>query len=188
MSRAALLSTHDLMIGYSKPLTAALNLKIYPDDLIMIKGRNGSGKSTLIKTLSGELSPLSGKIEKSCSLQVLPQHHQGKFLLPLTVSEIAALYGVSLSASSLFPIENKRLKWTELSGGMQQRLLLELMTTHQPDLLILDEPTNHLDQAGREDFAMVIDSLFKKQRIKALLMVSHTTIDHQHPITQRIEL
>ncbi|MEL6794561.1 MAG: ATP-binding cassette domain-containing protein, partial [Pseudomonadota bacterium] len=43
-----------------------------------------------------------------------------------------------------------------LSGGQKARLLLALMTVHEPQLIILDEPTNHLDIESREALAQAL--------------------------------
>src|SRR5690606_16374143 len=52
----------NLVVGYNKPLSKPLNLKMKRDQKIAIVGTNGLGKSTLLKSLLGVLTPISGEI------------------------------------------------------------------------------------------------------------------------------
>ena len=54
------LKIKNLSIGYDHSL-ATISLKLERGDKLGIIGENGIGKSTLLKTLIGELKPLSGK-------------------------------------------------------------------------------------------------------------------------------
>ena len=52
-----------LCAGYDKKeIVRKLSLTISPGEIISVIGPNGSGKSTLLKTLSGQLSILSGHV------------------------------------------------------------------------------------------------------------------------------
>jgi iron complex transport system ATP-binding protein len=65
---SALLSTHDLTIGYqhgqrqTQAVTTAINAQLRPGELVALIGPNGAGKSTLLRTLAGLQKPLAGKI------------------------------------------------------------------------------------------------------------------------------
>ncbi|WP_423784808.1 ATP-binding cassette domain-containing protein, partial [Francisella tularensis] len=51
-----------LVIGYNKPITAAINLEVPTNSWVGIVGKNGVGKSTFFKTLLGKIPTISGLI------------------------------------------------------------------------------------------------------------------------------
>ena len=55
--------THDLVIGYDEPLSRPLNLTMERGEKIVLKGANGIGKTTLLRSILGEVPPLSGSVE-----------------------------------------------------------------------------------------------------------------------------
>jgi iron complex transport system ATP-binding protein len=56
-----ILHINDWCVGYAKsPLLSGVNLSLEKGRLYLLVGNNGTGKSTLLKTLVGQLSPLSG--------------------------------------------------------------------------------------------------------------------------------
>ncbi len=60
----------------------------------------------------------------------------------------------------------------QLSGGMQQRVLLAMAIACNPRFLILDEPTSSLDGIARQEMIQIIKSLQKKLGF-AMLVISH---------------
>ena len=60
----------------------------------------------------------------------------------------------------------------ELSGGMQQRVLLAAALVGEPDLLVADEPTAMLDATTREDVLRVLAEE-RARRPFAMLVISH---------------
>lgn len=60
----------------------------------------------------------------------------------------------------------------ELSGGMQQRIMIAMALAGQPDLLIADEPTTALDVTIQAQILELIDSLRKKYNM-AVILVTH---------------
>ena len=67
-----LINCEKVTAGYQQdsPVLKQLNLIISPGDRIALLGPNGEGKSTLIKTLTGELTPLSGTVQRSPHLNI----------------------------------------------------------------------------------------------------------------------
>ena len=59
----------------------------------------------------------------------------------------------------------------ELSGGMQQRIMIAMALVHDPDLVIADEPTTALDVTTQ---AQVLDLMRKLRRASSgLLLITH---------------
>lgn len=57
-----ILQAEKLRVGYSEPLFPDLNLQVKKGEKIAIVGQNGIGKTTILKTLLGQIKPLSGSI------------------------------------------------------------------------------------------------------------------------------
>ena len=182
----------DLKLGYDgKEIVSGLSFEINKGDYLCIVGENGSGKSTLIKTLTGLISPLSGKIEREISankIGYLPQQTVVQRDFPATVFEIV-LSGFQGSCG-LRPFYNEKEKreaeknlekmgilnlkkrcYRELSGGQQQRVLLARALCATKEILLLDEPTAGLDPKVTFEMYELIKGL-NDEKI-TVIMVSH---------------
>jgi len=60
----------------------------------------------------------------------------------------------------------------ELSGGMQQRIMIAMALAGKPELLIADEPTTALDVTIQAQILELIDELRKKYQM-AVILVTH---------------
>lgn len=164
------ISLDDVNIGYdTTPLIKKVNLSIEYGERIALLGPNGVGKSTFLKSLAGQLSPLSGEIFTA-------PHH-----LKIAYYEQHQLEQLTIESS---PLEHMQEKYKEpseqmlrnylgqfgfhgdtvlepvapLSGGEKARLVLALLLYNAPNLLLLDEPTNHLDLDTRAALEMALQS------------------------------
>lgn len=117
-------------------------------------GKNGTGKSTLLRTITGELSPISGivRISPSVVFGNLTQTHGDMprnmnvldFLRNGSLSSITELYHV-LANFNFTPEAISTKEIGEISPGERARLAMSLFSLNSANVLVLDEPTNHLD-------------------------------------------
>jgi len=127
---------------------------------IGLLGQNGAGKSTLIKTIAGELMPLTGDatLGKGLNIGYFAQHqvemlrhdesplwHLSKIAPTTREQELRNFLG-----GFNFPGNMVTSSIAPFSGGEKARLALALIVWQRPNLLLLDEPTNHLDLETRE--------------------------------------
>ncbi|MEN9825253.1 MAG: hypothetical protein RI953_998 [Pseudomonadota bacterium] len=144
-----------------------VTFEVNQGEIVTFVGSNGAGKTTTMRTLSGLVKPLRGKIEfKSTFLNSLASHQivklglaqspEGRLVFPdLSVKENLLLGAFARKAShqelnreleslfQLFPRLKERLNQDAhtLSGGEQQMLAIGRALMAKPTLLLLDEPS-----------------------------------------------
>jgi putative ABC transport system ATP-binding protein len=162
----------------------AVDLDLYPGELVVILGASGSGKSTLLNILGGLDTPTSGTVRfrdhdlvaaDADDLTMFRREHVGfvfQFynLIPsLTARENVQLV-TDIAQSPMDPADalalvglGERLDFfpAQLSGGEQQRVAIARAIAKRPDVLLCDEPTGALDfETGR----LVLHALAKVNR------------------------
>jgi ATP-binding cassette subfamily F protein 3 len=145
---------------------------------IGLLGVNGAGKSTLIKTIAGDLSPLSGDKHLGKGLVVGYFAQQQLEMLRHDDSPLMHLMRIAPNAREQelrdflgrfnFPGDMVKSPIAPFSGGEKARLALALIVWQRPNLLLLDEPTNHLDLETREALTEAL-----AQFDGTLILVSH---------------
>ncbi len=174
-----LLVLEDITAGYGdKAVLAGLNLTLLAGSRIGLLGVNGAGKSTLIKTLVGELAPLSGRLTQGKGLAIgyFAQHQVER--LRHDQSPLWHLQKLAPTAREQdlrnflggfnFAGDMATAAIAPFSGGEKARLALALIVWQRPNLLLLDEPTNHLDLETREALTVAL-----AQFEGSLVLVSH---------------
>ena len=176
---STLLDLSDAQLGYGdRAVLQQVKLQLTPGARIGLLGPNGAGKSTLIKTLSGELAPLSGRITRGENLSIgyFAQHQLDS--LDAKASPLLHLQRIAPSEREQtlrdflggFDFRGPRCDEAvqNFSGGEKARLALALIAWQKPNLLLLDEPTNHLDLEMRLALTMALQEF-----AGAVLVVSH---------------
>ena len=170
------LTVENLEIGYNSVLSKS-SFNLYKGQKLGIIGSNGTGKSTLLKTLVGNINPISGTYTFGHNVQIgyFDQQMLGldkektvfddfyEEFPELTVTEVR-----NSLATFMFSGEDVFKEVKMLSGGEKVRLSLSKILKKVPNLLILDEPTNHMDIIGKESLENMLEN-YKG----TLIFVSH---------------
>ena len=182
-----MLQVRDLCCGY-RDITVLrdINFEIEEGETLALVGSNGAGKTTLLMSISGHISPNSGKIimngadlaskgpDKRCVLGVglVPE---GRRIFPdLTVFENLVVGGYSrpnkMQAENIarvmdvFPRLSDRRKQLagSLSGGEQQMLAFGRTMMSNPSLMLVDELSLGLMPSVVDECYEALGKLVKK--------------------------
>ncbi|MDD7794374.1 ABC-F family ATP-binding cassette domain-containing protein [Clostridium sp. 'White wine YQ'] len=176
MPESTVFKARDLIIGYNKPLSKPLNLKMKRGQKIAIIGANGLGKTTLLKTLLGLQKPINGEIDLSYYKKI------GYFEQELIEdNNNSVLYDVWNVFPNLTQTEVRtnlaRCGLTRqhidspiniLSGGEQAKVRLCKLINEPSNILVLDEPTNHLDIYAKDELKRAL-----KEYDGSIILVCH---------------
>ncbi|WP_330409737.1 ABC-F family ATP-binding cassette domain-containing protein [Romboutsia maritimum] len=175
-SEKVIFETKDLIIGYDKPLSKPINIKMERGQKIAIIGSNGIGKTTLLKSLMGINKPISGNIK-------IGKHQEiGYFEQEIKIeNDNTALEEIwnefykynryeirSMLARCGLTNEHIDSKISILSGGEQSKIRLCKLINRPSNILILDEPTNHLDIDAKNELKKAL-----KEYKGSLILVCH---------------
>ncbi|MGF0039718.1 metal ABC transporter ATP-binding protein [Peptoniphilaceae bacterium SGI.131] len=191
----------DLYFGYtSQYVLKNLNLEVEEGQLITIIGENGSGKSTLMKLILGELKADRGdvkllgkevsKIKSFREVGYVPQvQNFDKIAFPITCLEMVTLnqyekFGFIKIAKKKHKDRGRQIleqmglssyintPFNELSGGLQQRVIIARAMINDPKLIILDEPTAGVDKQSKRDFLQLIRKINSESKV-TVMIVTH---------------
>lgn len=177
----------------------AINLSIYPGELVAIIGASGSGKSTLMNILGCLDRPtrgdyrVRGQSTRDLSvddLAALRRHHFGFIfqryhLLPHLDAvgnvEIPAIYAgddkpqrherASQLLSRLGLADRLGHTPGQLSGGQQQRVSIARALMNGGDVILADEPTGALDSRSGQEVISILRELHAQGH--TVILVTH---------------
>lgn len=177
-----------------------INLKIYPQEYVIIFGPSGCGKSTLLYALAGFQRPTAGEvfvdgqdINQFGKKEKVEFHRrkigmvfQSFFLIPtLRILDNICLPKVFIGEGSderekrgkelleRFGIKEQADKFpVELSGGEKQRVAITRALMNNPDILIADEPVGNLDSKSSFNVMSILRELNEKDK-KTIILVTH---------------
>jgi iron complex transport system ATP-binding protein len=197
----------------TKDIFQGLSFSVLDDDVFYILGPNGCGKTTLLKCLSGMLKLKRGEIlldgkstvyikrdEMATMLGYIPQEHSPTF--PFTVRQIVLMgrapylnafsspskKDVLIAEEAIERIDISYLKdkrYTEISGGEKQLVLMARVLAQQPKTMLLDEPTSHLDFKNQTVILRMIKKLSEEGL--SIIMTSHFP-NHAFSFSSRVAI
>lgn len=162
-------------------------------DFVCLLGPSGSGKSTLLRMVGGLVTPDGGRLRFDGEPYTTPRPEIGfvfqktnlmpwrtaiqNILLPIEIQQKKVTKADLRHAREL--VELMGLHGFEhsyphqLSGGMNQRVVLARTLIHKPRLLLMDEPFGALDALTRERLNVELMRLQQEQGL-TILMVTHS--------------
>ncbi len=167
----------ELSVGYDKKeVISGIDIEIKTGEKIGICGDNAAGKSTILKTLTGEITPISGDIEfgSGVTATYFKQQHEDLNHDNTIIEELAQYSGEdnltirNVLGSLLFSADDVYKKIEILSGGEESRVAVAKLMLTKSNMLLLDEPTNHLDITSKEVFETAL-----REYEGTVLVVSH---------------
>lgn len=198
------LAARALSCSYSannrQPVVQAIDLELWPGELVGLIGPNGAGKTTLLRALSRLLRPDQGEIllkgrdiwrlsarQVAREIGRVPQTAHSAWPYPVEQvvqmgrfphhswltplnGQDAAIVETVMTRLELQPLRRRTLD--TLSGGEQQRVLIARALAQQPAILLLDEPIANLDINHQHQVLGLIQDLAESSGL-AIFMAIH---------------
>lgn len=201
----SILETKDLCVGYEGKIVVD-NVQIEGERgmILCLLGPNGAGKTTILRTLSGLLSSVKGKVYiKGNELSTIDNKDLAKDLSVvltkkfdgglMTAFEVASMgryphtdfFGkltetdIQKTIEALETVNAGNLThryFDELSDGEKQKVLIARALVQEPEIIILDEPTSHLDIRHRLELVDILKKLSKEKGISVILSLHEIDI------------
>ncbi|KQP41728.1 ABC transporter ATP-binding protein [Methylobacterium sp. Leaf106] len=194
------LEVQNLAFGYAaKTLGEGIGFTLKAGEVLGLLGPNGGGKTTLFKTLLGLLPAKAGRITLdgqdvttwsrarfARSVAYVPQAHAAFF--PFRVQDVVLMgrasrlgafaapgradEAIALEALAILGIRHlSERRYTEISGGERQLVLIARALAGEPRFLVMDEPTASLDFGNQ---ARVLDQVRRlKERGMGIVLSTH---------------
>lgn len=192
MEPQPVITIQNLSFRYEEELALKkVSLSVHAGDFLALIGPNGSGKTTLLKMLLGILAPQQGTVslygdnpvsyppkERAKRIAYVSQQPAANF--PLTVFELVSLgrypYSIRFAPAegetaaveeALAMTDSTQLrdrKFTSLSGGEKQKVLIARALAQSKGILLLDEPTVHLDLYHQMEILKTLKKLCAERR------------------------
>lgn len=169
----------------ARPALMEVDLRLDAGQIVAIVGESGSGKSTLGLLLCGALRPNRGRVTRpgagritmilqspalnpmqriQTQLEAVIRRHEPGRDRRARATEVLARVGLEPAALRAYP--------HQLSGGMQQRVIVAMSLIGQVDVLIADEPTSALDSLSAYALLELLKAL-RDQAGVAIVLITH---------------
>ncbi len=196
------ITLEQLSVGYKgfPPVVSNINVEIKSGELTCLIGSNGIGKSTLLKTLTGFLPKLSGRLLlDGRDINILSQRERAKYISivltyksdvqNLSVTEMVGMgrmpytgfWGklntsdqkIVAEAIEMVGIEHLKNRMIQtLSDGERQKVMIAKALAQQTPVILLDEPTSFLDFPSKVEMLQLLHRLAKETN-KVVFLSTH---------------
>lgn len=202
------LATENLCVGYGRKIVVdGINLTIRPGQVLTLIGPNGAGKSTILKSITGQLRALGGKVfftgEDAAHLsgqqraravamvtteRIHPEHMSGREVVETGRYPYTGRMGIlsqkdheaADAAIRMLHAQNVADQpFDEISDGQRQRLLLARAICQDTQILVLDEPTSYLDLHYKLEMLMQIRRLARKRQLSVIMSLHELDLARQ---------
>ena len=208
-----IIRTEALAVGYDKTVIVdGIEFAVRAGEILTLVGPNGSGKSTLLKTLTKQLSILSGTVYLGEeSMGAMKESEIAKRVSILMTERVRPelMTCMDIVSTGRYPytgrlgilsdhdwecVEDamKLVKVWDLrdrpfgniSDGQSQRVMLARAICQEPEIIILDEPTSFLDIRYKLELLSILGRMAKENGI-TIIMTLHE-IDLAQKISDKI--
>ncbi len=212
-NRSKYISMQDLAVGYGGvALIKEICVDIEKGEIVTLIGPNGAGKSTILKSITRNLSLVSGKVifDDEDLNRVSVRDLSRKMAVVLTErikTDLLTCYDIV--ASGRYPYtgklgvlseEDERVvdealaavhaeelgtkDFNAISDGQRQRILLARAICQEPDVIVLDEPTSFLDIRYKLELLSILRKMAKEKDITVIMSLHE--IDLAEKISDKI--
>lgn len=196
------ITLEQLSVGYKgfSPVVAGINVEIKSGELTCLIGPNGIGKSTLLKTLTGFLPKLGGRLLlDGRDIDLLSQCERAKYISivltyktdvqNLSVAEMVGMgrmpytgfWGklnaddreIVAEAINMVGINHLKDRMVQtLSDGERQKVMIAKALAQQTPIILLDEPTSFLDFPSKVEMLQLLHRL-ARETDKVVFLSTH---------------
>jgi iron complex transport system ATP-binding protein len=184
--------------GYSgKEVFSGFSIEAAAGEMIGLLGPNGAGKTTLLRCITGRCRPARGEVRlfgqpvaamdpasRARAVAVVPQELD--MPLPFTVEETVRIgrtavlprwsgpsrrddEAVERAMAYTDVADFRGRRFSELSGGEKQRVLVALALAQESRIVLMDEATSHLDFNHRIELMQLVERLNREHGVTVLL-------------------
>jgi len=213
MSEGYFVKIEKLTAGYGDhPVAREVSFELKKGEILTLIGPNGAGKTTILRSLIGQLSPMSGTVELAGrELQDLSRKELAETLAVvmtdrqkpelITCEEVVSVgrYPYTGRFGRLSEEDRKKVHramemvgveelsstdFSRISDGQRQRVILARALCQEPEILVLDEPISYLDVRYKAEFLSALQRMSRAEGTTVILSLHE--VDLASRISDRV--